>query len=48
MQYNKFRFKDFNEFQAVQNLAIANGIATTIEFNQLLDANYSNLKQNSK
>ncbi len=45
MKYNKFIFKDFNEFQAVQNLAIANGIETTSEFNKFLESNYSDLKQ---
>ncbi len=43
MKYNRFLFKDYKEFQAVQDLAIQNGIKTTGEFNKFLESNYSKL-----
>ncbi len=43
-RFGKYSFKSFDEFKAVQDLAIANGFNTAGDFNKFLDANYSDLK----
>ncbi len=41
MRYGKFYFKDFKEFQQIQNLAVANGVGTAEELEKFLYANCS-------
>ena len=41
MKFGKFMFKDFKEFQHIQNLAVANGVETPQELEKFLLDNYS-------
>ncbi|OCL81816.1 hypothetical protein AAW29_01791 [Arcobacter porcinus] len=39
MKFGKYLFKSFEEFQSIQNLAMANGIRTMKEFTEFLRLN---------
>lgn len=41
MKFGKFMFKDFKEFQHIQNLAVTNGVKTQQELEKFLLDNYS-------
>ncbi|WP_418179746.1 hypothetical protein ACNSOO_04590 [Aliarcobacter lanthieri] len=41
MKFGKYIFDSFKEFQAIQNLAIAKGLGTFLEFEKFLNENYS-------
>jgi len=44
MSWNKFRFKDRNEFSLVTKLAMEQGVETVDAFNKFLEENYSHLR----
>lgn len=41
MKYGKFIFKDYKEFQHIQNLAVKNGVGTNQELEKFLFENYN-------
>lgn len=41
MKFGKFMFKDFKEFQHIQNLAVQKGVGTSQELEKFLLDNYS-------
>lgn len=41
MKFGKFMFKDFKEFQHIQNLAVTKGVGTNQELEKFLLDNYS-------
>ncbi len=42
MKFGKYMFENYKEFQAVRNLAVANGFVTFGEFEIYLKNNFSN------
>ena len=42
MKFGKYMFENYKEFQAVRNLAVANGFVTFGEFENFLKNNYNN------
>ena len=42
MKFGKYMFENYKEFQAVRNLAVANGVETFGEFEKYLKNNFSN------
>lgn len=41
MKFGKYMFKDFKEFQHIQNLAVKSGVRTSEELEKFLSENYS-------
>jgi hypothetical protein len=40
-KFNGIEFESFKEFQSVQQLALANGLKSSEEFNKFLNENYN-------